>query len=154
MTKLQVGTAAPDFSAPDQNGQLHTLKQYQGQWVVLYFYPKDDTPGCTTQACGFESALPALRAQAILLGVSSDDVTSHQSFATKFELSFPLLADPDQKIISSYGTNGFIFDKRITFIIDPQGIIATIYEKIDVQTHATTVLNDLKQLIQDRLKTA
>jgi peroxiredoxin Q/BCP len=95
MPAMEVGTLAPDFALPDQEGRTHRLSDYRGRWVVLYFYPKDDTPGCTKEACGFRDQMGSLKAlDAVVLGVSADDVESHKRFAEKYGLNFPLLADP------------------------------------------------------------
>ena len=98
------GDNAPDFSLADQNGAVHTLKQYAGKWVVLYFYPKDDTPGCTKEACSFRDNLGAVTKKgAVILGVSGDSTASHRKFADKYDLPFPLLSDPDKAVINAYG---------------------------------------------------
>ena len=130
---LQTGTPAPDFSLPDQNGKLHTLSQYRGQKVILYFYPKDNTPGCTKQACGFAELYPQFREKgAVVLGVSKDSVASHKKFEQNHGLPFTLLSDTERTIIEAYGawqekknygkiTMGVV---RTTYLIDENGIIA------------------------------
>ncbi|MCL7744931.1 peroxiredoxin [Guyparkeria hydrothermalis] len=148
---LAVGDPAPGFTLPDQNGKAHALSDYRGQWVVLYFYPKDDTPGCTTEACSFRDNINRLIAQdAAVLGVSMDDVASHAEFAAKYELPFPLLADPEGAVVERYGAlSDFLvvkFAKRQTFIIDPDGHIARIYRKVNPDEHVKDVLDDLKVL--------
>lgn len=143
---IHVGDAAPDFSAPDQNGNIQSLQQYRGKWIALYFYPKDDTPGCTKEACSFRDAMSELQDQVIVLGVSADDIESHERFAKKYHLHFPLIADPHKDIINAYGTHGALFPKRTTFLIDPEGKIAKIYEKVNVSTHAQTILRDVRSL--------
>ena len=148
---LAVGDAAPDFTLPDQQGNPHSLADYRGDWVVLYFYPKDDTPGCTTEACSFRDNINRLIAQdAAVLGVSMDDVASHAAFAAKYELPFPLLADPEGEVVERYGAlSDFLvvkFAKRQTFIIDPEGRIATIYRKVNPGEHVGDVLEDLRAL--------
>lgn len=153
--KLQVGDLAPDFNLNDQANTAHALANYRGQWVLVYFYPKDDTPGCTTEACTLRDNLPHFEAsQAVVLGISADTVQSHKKFAEKFELRFPLLADTDHAVCTAYGVWGekMLFGRNIfgiqrtSFLIDPQGKIAKIYLKVDPEEHAADVLNDLKHL--------
>jgi thioredoxin-dependent peroxiredoxin len=147
-----VGTQAPAFKLPDQNGEWHELKDYQGQWVALYFYPKDDTPGCTTQACSFRDNIFAFRKEgAVILGVSVDDVASHRAFAEKHGLPFTLLADSDKKVAGEYGVlkkyAGVVeIARRDTFLIDPEGRIARHYESVDPETNSAIVLADIKAL--------
>ncbi|WP_410474456.1 peroxiredoxin [Guyparkeria sp. TX1] len=148
---LAVGDTAPAFALPDQHGETRRLEDYRGQWLVLYFYPKDDTPGCTTEACSFRDNINRLIAQdAAVLGVSMDSVESHADFAREYELPFPLLADPDGEVVERYGAlSDFLvvkFAKRQTFIIDPHGRIATIYRKVNPDEHVRDVLDDLKAL--------
>lgn len=147
---------APDFSLLDQNGVTRSLKDYAGKWVVLYFYPKDDTPGCTTEACSFrdERELIATLGNAEVIGISKDSVTSHKKFADKYKLNFTLLSDPDHRTIEAYGAwrpkkfmgREFIGIVRSTFIIDPNGRIAKEYPKVDPKTHATEIIKDLREL--------
>ncbi|MBU1691678.1 MAG: peroxiredoxin [Gammaproteobacteria bacterium] len=146
-----VGQSAPPFSLPDQNGNVHTLDDYKGRWVVLYFYPKDDTPGCTQQACEFRDDLHKLTALgAQVIGVSVDDTASHAVFAKKYNLPFPLLADRGGRIADSYGALrnlGFIkFARRYTFLIDPQGNVAKTYLNVDTSRHSSEILDDLTRL--------
>jgi peroxiredoxin Q/BCP len=145
------GTPAPEFALPDQGGRTVRLADFRGKWVVLYFYPKDDTPGCTEQACTFrddQAALTLLGAQVV--GVSLDDSASHAAFARKYSLPFPLLADTDAKVSASYGavTNLVVakFAKRYTFLIDPQGRIAKAYLNVDTARHSAEIIADLKRL--------
>jgi peroxiredoxin Q/BCP len=145
------GQAAPNFSLPDQSGKIHTLKDYLGNWIVLYFYPKDDTPGCTKEACSFRDDLHQLEALgAKVVGVSVDDTSSHAKFAQKYHLPFPLLADKDGKVADSYGalTNlGLIkIAKRYTFLIAPDGKIAKVYQSVDTSRHSQQIIDDLKIL--------
>jgi peroxiredoxin Q/BCP len=145
------GTAAPEFKLQDQKGQWHTLADHRGKWIVLYFYPKDDTPGCTTEACNFRDQVFKLReAGADVLGISLDDVKSHAEFAEKYKLPFPLLADTNKEASKSYGVLssmiGFSYAKRETFIINPKGIIAKHYEGVDPKKNAQQVLEDLELL--------
>ncbi|MBI3577258.1 peroxiredoxin [Candidatus Gottesmanbacteria bacterium] len=142
--KLLVGNHAPEFSAPDQNGKIHTLADYKGKWVLLYFYPKDFTSGCTVEACSIRDNFKELSKLVTVLGVSADSVASHKKFIAKHELPFTLLADPERKVINAYGTNGIIFTKRTSFLIDARGIIAKIYEKVNPATHVSEILSDLK----------
>ena len=143
------GTPGPPFSLPDQHGKVHTLHDYQGQWVLLYFYPKDATPGCTKEACTFRDAYAGLREAGLrILGISADSVESHERFATRHELPFPLLADPAKGTIRAYGANGGFGVKRISFLIDPAGNIAKAYPKVKPTEHPGEVLADLKELQQ------
>ena len=149
--ELEVGQLAPDFSLLDQNQQLQTLTKMQGQWLVLYFYPKDETPGCTAEACSFRDNIIALQAnQAVVWGISVDNTESHAEFAEKHKLPFTLLADPGGKVARQYDAllNMIIFKvaKRHTFIIDPQGRIAKIYRQVDPKKHVAHILKDLKTL--------
>ena len=146
---IAVGDAAPEFELLDQTGQLHSLEDYRDQWVVLYFYPKDETPGCTTEACEFRDNIFAFKkANAQILGVSLDDVDSHRKFAENHSLPFPLLADDDGKASAAYGVKtrmfGMTMAKRQTFLIDPEGKIAKHYKKVKPTGHSTQVLADLK----------
>jgi peroxiredoxin Q/BCP len=145
------GSAAPDFRLPDASGKAHRLADWRGQWLVLYFYPKDDTPGCTTEAIAFrdrQKQLAALKAQVV--GVSLDDGASHQAFADKHQLPFTLLADREGKVAKSYGALsdfGIIrFARRYTFLIDPDGRVAKAYLKVEAERHADEVIADLKAL--------
>ena len=149
------GTAAPDFRLQDQNGEWHELSQYRGQWVALYFYPKDDTPGCTTEACNFRDNIFAFRERdAVILGVSLDDVESHQEFAEKYSLPFSLLSDAGGDVADRYGvvTNlGVVkFAKRQSFLIAPDGTIARHYAKVDPDTHSKEILTDLDALRSEK----
>ena len=146
-----VGQKAPAFKLLDSKTQSHQLSDYAGKWVVLYFYPKDDTPGCTKEACHFRDDLAQLeKLGGKVLGVSVDDTDSHAEFAKKYNLPFPLLADNDGKVAASYGalTNlGIIkFAKRYTFLIDPNGLIAKTYLSVDTSRHSQEIINDLKSL--------
>lgn len=146
-----IGQAAPEFELPDQDGQLHSLEDYRDQWVVLYFYPKDETPGCTTEACEFRDNIFAYRKMgAQILGVSLDDIESHKAFAENHGLPFPLLADSEGTVADIYGVKTKMFGstiaKRQTFIIDPDGILVKHYEKVKPSTHAAEVLSDLETL--------
>ncbi len=144
----QVGQPAPAFLAKDQGGKTVKLSDYKGRSsVVLYFYPKDDTPGCTAQACSLRDGHGALLASgAVVLGVSADDVESHAAFAKKFDLPFPILADPDKAIIKAYGVKMPLIGiaKRVTFLIDKQGVIRHIVTDVNAKTHDKQVLELLK----------
>lgn len=145
------GDKAPDFNLPDAKGELHQLSNYANKWLVLYFYPKDDTPGCTKEACSFRDDLAQLdKLGAQVVGISVDDSNSHAKFAEKYHLPFPLLADKDGKVADSYGalTNLFIIKlaKRYTFLIDPQGVIVKTYLSVDTSRHSQEIIDDLKKL--------
>ncbi len=149
--QFRTGDPAPDFELMDQNGQLHSIEDYRGNWVALYFYPKDDTPGCTTEACEFRDNIFAFKnLDCQILGVSLDDVESHKAFAEKYSLPFPLLADTAGTAADAYGVKskflGMTVAKRQTFLIDPQGNIAKHYEQVDPETHSQQVLADLEVL--------
>ena len=145
-----VGDLAPSFSLVDQSGQIKRLEDYSGKWVVLYFYPKDDTPGCTKEACSFRDDLKKLeKLGAQIIGVSVDDADSHAKFASKYHLPFPLLADQDAKVAESYGAvNNLLIikiAKRYTFLIDPSGRVAQIYLDVDTSRHSQEIIDDLKK---------
>jgi peroxiredoxin Q/BCP len=149
MMNLKTGAVAPDFSVYDQHGKPVKLSDFKGKKVVLYFYPKDDTPGCTAEACSLRDNYNALqKAGYVVLGVSSDDEKSHQKFIKKFELPFTLLADTDKQIHEKYGTwveksmygRKYMGTARVTFIIDEKGVIAEIIEKVDTKDHAAQIL--------------
>ncbi|MGA2572335.1 MAG: peroxiredoxin [Terracidiphilus sp.] len=140
-----VGQAAPAFTLPSQDGTPISLDSYRGKWVVLYFYPKDMTPGCTIEAHKFQDALPQFEARnAVILGVSVDSPDSHKQFCAKDGLTFHLLADTDHKVVSAYGSlggfNGLVIANRNTFLIDPQGKIAKVWVKVNPSTAASDVL--------------
>lgn len=146
-----VGSAAPEFALPDQNGVTRRLTDWRGKWLVLYFYPQDDTPGCTTEACTFRDDLAQLTALgAQVVGVSVDDSASHKAFAEKYHLPFPLLADTKTEVAQKYGalSNWVVMKmaKRYTFLIDPAGKIAKSYLSVDASRHSTEIVADLKQL--------
>ena len=145
----KVGEKAPNFSLQDQDNITHTLSDYEGQWIVLYFYPKDDTPGCTTQACDFRDAVKRIIAsKAVLFGLSLDSVKSHKLFAEKYNLPFSLLADEKGEVSELYDSLSSFFKvaNRNTFIVDPEGNIAKIYLSVNPKTHSEMVLNDLNSL--------
>lgn len=147
---------ADDFSLPDQEGTLHSLSQYRGKWVILFFYPKDDTPGCTKEACNFRDSFAQLQScGAVILGVSKDSVASHKKFAEKYHLNFPILSDEKKEVIERYNAWGkktfmgreFEGTLRMTYLINPKREIQKIYEKVNPLIHAGEILADLKTLI-------
>jgi len=151
LAQIKVGSKAPNFTLSDQNSIQHQLSDYEGSWVILYFYPKDDTPGCTTQACDFRDAVKRIIAsKSNVFGVSLDSVESHKRFADKNNLPFSLLSDESGEVSKAYDSlNNFMSfksAKRNTFIIDPDGKIAKIYLSVKPSTHSQMVLNDLNQL--------
>lgn len=153
MHKLSV---APNFSLPDQTGTIRSLSDYNGQWVVLYFYPKDSTPGCTTEACNFRDARESIAelGNAVVIGVSKDSVKSHAKFAEKHNLNFTLLSDETHAMIEAYGSWGlkkfmgreYEGIKRNTYIINPNGKIVKEYEGVNPAKHAAEIINDLQTL--------
>lgn len=148
-----VGSTAPAFNLQDQNGDWHTLKDYEGQWLAVYFYPKDDTPGCTTEACNFRDNIYAFRAiGAAVVGISVDDVESHKEFSDKYKLPFTLLADDKSETARAYGVlrdyKLLKLASRQSFLISPEGNIAKHYEDVDPDTHTDEVLADIKALME------
>ena len=150
---LAVGTQAPDFTLPDQNGTLHTLAAYRGQKVVLYFYPKDMTAGCTKQACAFGELYPQFREKgAVVLGVSKDSVTSHKRFEEKYGLPFTLLSDPGLEVIKAYDVwkEKKLYGKvsfgvvRTTYLIDEDGVIARAFDKVKAADNPAQMLGELE----------
>ncbi|MEH1967994.1 MULTISPECIES: peroxiredoxin [unclassified Nostoc] len=138
---LAVGTDAPAFTAKDTNGNTVSLSDFAGKTVVLYFYPKDDTPGCTKQACSFRDAQSQYQGKDIvILGVSADDEVSHQAFTQKYNLNFPLLADTDKSLIKAFDVDGGGYAKRVTYVIDPSGKITHVDTSVNTTTHASDVL--------------
>ena len=145
------GDPAPGFELVDQNGDMHSLEDYRDKWVVLYFYPKDDTPGCTTEACEFRDNIFAFdKLGCQVLGVSLDDNSSHKEFAEKYSLPFPLLADTRGSTADAYGVKtrmfGMTVARRQTFLIDPRGNVAKHYEDVNPKQHSQQVLADLREL--------
>jgi peroxiredoxin Q/BCP len=158
---LKVGKKAPLFSLLDQQSNTHTLKQYAGQWVLIYFYPKDDTPGCTKEACTIAEVYKDFkRLKVAVLGVSKDSPKSHQKFALKYNLPFTLLSDPDMAMITKYGAfkEKSMFGKpvrstlRISYLIAPDGTIAKVYPEVDPANHAMELLKDIKALQKEAKK--
>jgi peroxiredoxin Q/BCP len=155
MITLKTNDIAPDFTLTDQNGESHTLSALRGAWVLLYFYPKDDTPGCTKEACAIRDNYPAFKKLGIVVfGVSTDSEASHQKFAEKYDLPFTLLADPQKRVVEKYGVFGarkfmgkeYLGVSRTSFLIAPDGTIAKIYESVKPEAHADEVLADLAKL--------
>ncbi|MCF8409056.1 MAG: thioredoxin-dependent thiol peroxidase [Crocinitomicaceae bacterium] len=153
MSQLKVGDVAPPFKGVDQNGDLIELAQFSGKKVALYFYPKDDTPGCTTQACNLRDNLASLTSQGIeVIGVSTDSIKSHTKFVSKYSLNFPLIADENKEIVEQYGVWGlkkfmgreYMGTNRTTFIIDEKGIIQEVISKPKTATHAEEILTLIK----------
>jgi len=148
---LKPGDDAPNFSLPDNQGRQVSLSEFKGKWVVLYFYPKDDTPGCTTEACHFRDDFKLLEnLGAQVIGMSIDDSFSHKKFAEKYNLPFPLLSDASGEVASLYGAlNNFLvikLAKRYTYLINPHGKIAKIYLSVDTSKHSQEIIEDLKKL--------
>ena len=138
---LAVGTNAPAFTVKDTNGNTVSLSDYAGKTVVLYFYPKDDTPGCTKQACSFRDASTQYQGKdVVVLGVSADDEESHQKFTQKYDLNFPLLADTEKSLIKAYDVDGGGYAKRVTYVIDGSGKITHVDASVNTATHANDVL--------------
>ena len=150
----KVGHKAPGFTLPDQNGVEHTLAQYVGKWVILYFYPKDDTPGCTKEACSFRDSFAALKQSGVtVLGVSVDPVKKHAKFVEKYELPFTLLSDEEKQVVEQYRVWGkkkfmgreYMGTNRVTFLIDKQGVIAKVYENVKPDNHAQEIIKDIRE---------
>jgi thioredoxin-dependent peroxiredoxin len=149
------GAVAPPFSLPDQDGQEHALSDYAGKWVLLYFYPKDDTPGCTIEACTIRDQFQDFQSiGAVVLGVSTDSVESHRKFASAYELPFTLLADAHKEVVGAYGVFGerkfmgktYMGTSRTSFLIRPDGTVAKVYTNVKPEKHAAEVIADLKAL--------
>jgi peroxiredoxin Q/BCP len=149
------GDRAPAFSLPDQNAEVHDLSDYKGRWVLLYFYPKDNTSGCTKEACAIRDEFPRFgKLDAVVIGVSKDSIESHKRFADRHELPFTLLSDADTEIQKKYGAwrkkkmagREYMGTCRMSYLIDPNGKIAKIYDKVKPAEHAAEVLRDLESL--------
>ncbi|HLX84759.1 MAG TPA: peroxiredoxin [Terriglobales bacterium] len=149
---LAAGNPFPKFSLPNQDGKITTLADFAGSWLVIYFYPKDDTPGCTIQGKSFTATKADFDAAGVkVIGVSADDVASHKNFCDKFAFSIDLLADTDSSLMKSLGIGqaewkGMKFWERTSFVVDPQGIIRKVYEKVDPQGHERVLLDDIANL--------
>ena len=153
--KLKPNQKAPIFKLPDQDGKIHSLEDYKGKWVLLYFYPKDDTPGCTKEACAIRDSFPDFKKLKItVLGVSTDSVKSHGKFVEKYKLPFTLLSDESKSLVEKYGVwakkkfmgREYMGTLRTSFLINPEGKIAKIYENVKPEIHAEEVLEDTKNL--------
>ena len=149
---LEVGTKAPDFTLPDQNGDLHSLSEYKGKKVILYFYPKDNTPGCTKQACGFAERYPQfIEKGAVVLGISKDSVASHKNFEEKYGLPFTILSDPELVAIQAYDVwqekknygKTYMGVVRTTYLIDEEGKIAKAFDKVKAADNPEQMLGEL-----------
>lgn len=151
---MKPGDIAPDFTLLDQSGQAHSLKNYRGHWVVLYFYPKDDTPGCTAEACAFRDTETQFKSMDVaVLGVSTDSQSTHLKFADKYQLGFPILSDSEGSVAKAYGSLfnlwPFRVAKRHTFIIDPEGRVAVIDRKVEPKKHSSFVIQELRRLMDE-----
>ncbi|MBQ6488651.1 MAG: thioredoxin-dependent thiol peroxidase [Solobacterium sp.] len=149
---LEVGTKAPEFTLPDQNGVQHSLEEYRGRKVILYFYPKDNTAGCTKEACSFADRYPQITEKgAVVLGISKDPVSSHKKFEEKYSLPFTLLSDPDAEVIRAYDVwkeksmygRKYMGIERSTYLIDENGFIQKAYQKVKPADHAENILQDI-----------
>jgi peroxiredoxin Q/BCP len=149
---IQAGQKFPEFKLQDQDGQSRQLADYQGKWLVVFVYPKDDTPGCTLEGKSFTAARPQFDAeQAVAVGLSEDDVASHKSFCNKFSFTVPLLADPKAQLLNALGVprsdyKGTMYWNRTTFVVDPNGKIRKVYENVKVDGHEKAVLEDIRSL--------
>ncbi len=151
----KVGIKAPGFKLSDQNGEMHSLAEAKGSWVLVYFYPKDDTPGCTKEACSIGELYPDFqKLDAVVFGISVDSVKSHKKFEEKYSLPFTLLSDEKKEVVNAYGVwalkkmmgREYMGVVRTSFLIDPSGKIAKVYEKVKPEVHVEEVLRDLKEL--------
>jgi len=150
----EVGKEAPGFNLQDQNGEWHDLQDYRGSWLAIYFYPKDDTPGCTTEACNFRDNIYAFKAiGASVVGISVDDVESHKEFSDKYKLPFTILADEEGETAQDYGVlrdwKLIQIASRQSFLVDPDGVIVKHYEEVDPDTHTQEVLADLEAMMAE-----
>ncbi|HKZ98145.1 MAG TPA: peroxiredoxin [Thermoplasmata archaeon] len=148
---LGPGTPAPDFEATDQDGNPVRMRDLRGRPIVLYFYPEDDTPGCTREACAFRDDLEGFRARgAVVLGVSTQDEASHREFRARYGLTFPLLADPEKRITRAYGALGLLgLAKRVTYVIGPDGRVVGAFKRIDPKSHSEEALRILTDMQGD-----
>ncbi len=160
---LKIGRKAPLFKLADQDGKLHALKDYAGQWVLLYFYPKDDTPGCTKEACMIAEVYKDFKRMGVtVIGVSKDSVKSHKKFAEKYSLPFTLLSDESTEMIQKYGAWGektmrgkkYMGTFRVSYLIGPDGTIAKVYPSVDPANHALELLADIKAIHKEEKKAA
>ncbi|MCL4338563.1 thioredoxin-dependent thiol peroxidase [Patescibacteria group bacterium] len=153
--KLKVDQKAPDFNLSDRDGEIHKLSDYKGEWLLIYFYPKDDTPGCTIEACELRDNLPEFNKLGVrVIGISTDSVASHAKFSEKYKLPFTLLSDSEKKTVRDYDVWGpkkfmgreFLGTKRTSFLVNPDGKIAKIYVNVQPKVHVSEVLKDITPL--------
>lgn len=154
MTHPPINSKAPDFMLPDQAGTMHSLAEYAGMYILLYFYPKDDTEGCTVEACSFRDRLNELKEQKIqVLGISADDTNSHEKFSRKYNLNFPILSDTNKEVIEAYGIwrekenfgKKYMGIARESFLISPEGTIVKHYQNVQPEIHVEQILDDIKK---------
>lgn len=146
---LKEHDSAPDFRLLDQRGIPHTLEQYEGKYVLVYFYPKDDTAGCTKEACTIRDAYKDFQRLGVtVIGISKDSTESHKKFAEKYELPFILLSDPERLVITAYHAKGGMMTRRISYLIGPDGKIIKVYPKVDPAAHAGEILADLMRILK------
>ncbi len=144
---IDIKTMAPDFTLLDQDGVSHSLSTHRGSYVLVYFYPKDDTPGCTKEACTIAEMYKDFESNGVkVFGISADSVESHKKFAEKYHLPFTLLSDPKKEAITAYGADGILFSKRISYLIGPDGMVAKAYDKVDPAHHGAEILSDIYAL--------
>jgi peroxiredoxin Q/BCP len=144
---LDIKTIAPNFKLLDQDGKEHSLSYHRGYYVLIYFYPKDDTPGCTKEACVIRDMYTDFKSNSVkVFGVSADSVESHKKFAEKYQLPFTLLSDPEKEVIKLYEADGPLFTKRISYLVDPDGMIEKVYPKVDPAHHGVEILKDIYAL--------
>jgi thioredoxin-dependent peroxiredoxin len=150
-TMIEANTLAPDFELEDQDGKSHKLSNYRGSNVLIYFYPKDDTPGCTKEACSIRDSYAQFENLELkIFGISADSVESHKKFAQKYNLPFTLLADTNKTVAKLYGADGALFVSRISFLINDKGEIIKTYPKVDPSTHAAEIYEDLSKIISEK----
>ncbi len=144
---LTINTTAPDFKLLDQNNKEHSLSYHRNSYVLIYFYPKDDAPGCTQEACAIRDIYKDFESNGVkVFGISADSVESHKKFAEKYQLPFTLLSDPKKETIGAYGANSVPFTKRISYLISPDGVILKAYPKVDPTHHSAEILKDIYAL--------
>lgn len=146
--KLKEKDSAPSFKLQDQNEKIHTLADYSDKWLLLYFYPRDNTPGCIKEACNFRDNYQELKKKMLIIGISTNSIKSHIGFAEKYSLPFPILADNKKEMVKAYSVNGVVFPKRTSFLVNPNGVIEKIYEKVDPSTHTQEILKDIALLVK------
>lgn len=144
---LEIKKAAPNFKLLDQDGKEHSLAYHRGSYILIYFYPKDDTPGCTKEACVIRDMYKDFENNGVkVFGISSDSVESHKKFAEKYQLPFTLLSDPKKEVIKMYEADSTLFTKRISYLIGPNGLIEKVYPEVDPTTHGAEILKDIEGL--------